>query len=403
MAKSLLQQVWAARETGRIKLPPSLLRLDAGDALVLALDGLQLSFRIKAVETSTYRAMDLVGFDPSLLKVSSPPEPQTTSPRPMTLGAPIIEFMDLPLITGNEAQPWAPRVVAYAAPWAGVDIYRGNAGGGFDHVTTLDSPSLIGELTAPLYAGPTGRWDRGNVVSVRFYGAATPLSLTEAQVLGGAGALAVKNAALGQWEVLQFQNAALTGLGSYDLTKLLRGQVGTEGQMGDPVPAGSRVVFLDASALVPLDMTLNQRGLTQDLRYGPSSVPVNDARYTAVTLGFAGVGLRPYSVSHVAAVRSRPSNDVAFSWVRRTRFAGDAWDPDVVPLNEQSEAYDLEVLDGSGAVVRRVAGLTSPAWTYTAAEQTADFGAPQASYRLNLYQLSALYGRGQVATRTVFP
>lgn len=38
-----------------------------------------------------------------------------------------------------------------------------------------------------------------------------------------------------------------------------------------------------------------------------------------------------------------------------------------------------------------------------AAEQAADFGAAQPAYTLNIYQLSALYGRGQVATRTVFP
>ncbi len=402
IARSLLQQVWAGRETGRIKLPPSLLRLDAGDALTLAIDGLQLPFRVRSIETSTYRTMDLVGFDPSLLKVSSSPEAQPTTPRPRTLGPPVIEFLDLPLVTGAEAQPWAPRVVAYASPWAGIDLYRGNGGGGFDFVTTLDSPSVIGELTSPLYAGPVGRWDHGNTVSLRFYGAANLLSLTEAQVLGGAGALAVKNAALGQWEVLQFQSAALTGVGSYNLTKLLRGQLGTEGAMANPVPAGARVVFLDASALVPLDMTLNQRGLVQSLRYGPSPYPVADARYTAISLAFMGVGLRPYSVSRIAGIRARPAADVALSWARRTRFAGDAWDPDVVPLNEDFEVYDLEVLDGTGHVVRTVAGLSSPGWFYAAADQAADFGTPQLSYRLNLYQISALYGRGQVSTETVY-
>ena len=72
-----------------------------------------------------------------------------------------------------------------------------------------------------------------------------------------------------------------------------------------------------------------------------------------------------------------------------------------MPLNEESESYDLEVLDGAGDVLRTVPGLSSPGWTYSAADQAADFGAPQSSYTLNIYQLSALYGRGQVATRTV--
>ena len=97
-----------------------------------------------------------------------------------------------------------------------------------------------------------------------------------------------------------------------------------------------------------------------------------------------------------------PAADVTFTWMRRTRFAGDSWDPDTVPLNEQSEAYDLEVTDGAGHVVRTVPGLTAPSWTYPASLQAADFGAPQPAYTINLYQLSALYGRGQVATRKVF-
>ena len=94
---------------------------------------------------------------------------------------------------------------------------------------------------------------------------------------------------------------------------------------------------------------------------------------------------------------------MTLTWVRRTRFAGDSWDPDPVPLNEETEAYDLEVTDGAGHVLRTVPGLVAPTWFYPTALQTADFGAPQPSYTINLYQLSALYGRGQVATATVYP
>ena len=292
VASSLLQQVWAGRDTGSIKLPPSRLALDVGDAISLAVGGATLAFRIRAAETSTYRALTLVGFDPSLLKVGSPPGPQTTSPRPTALGPPVIEFMDLPPVTGAEAEVWAPRVVAYASPWAGVDIYRGNGGGGFDLAARIDSPSALGELTSPLYAGPVGRWDRGNVVWLKLYGSATLLSLTEAQVLAGAGAVAIKTAASSQWEVLQYQSATLVGPGTYKLSTLLRGQLGSEGAMQNPAPAGCRVVALDGSLLQPLDMALNQRGLTQLLRYGPSPYPVSDFRYTTTSLAFGSVGLR---------------------------------------------------------------------------------------------------------------
>ncbi len=400
MATSLLQQVWAGRETGSIKLPPSLLALDAGDAVTVSFDGVTLPFRIKAVDTTTYRTAELVGFDPSLLRVSSPPQPQSGSPRLGSYGPPIIEFVPLPPVTGAEPELWAPRIAAYASPWAGIDVYRGNGGGGFDYVVTVDAPATLGVLTSPLYAGPVDRWDMGNVVSLRLFGPGQLLSLSEAQVLGGAGALAVKDAATGQWEVLQYQHADLVGAGSYNLSKLLRGQLGSEGAMLDPAPAGARVVVLDAHVLVPLDMTLDQRDLVQVLRYGPSLYGPAHPTYTQVALAFPATGLRPFSVAQVRGARL-PGGDVAFGWARRTRFAGDGWDPDAVPLNEEAELYDLEIVGAGGGVVRTAAGLTSPAFLYPAALQAADFGAPRSAYTLNLYQISAVVGRGQVATRTV--
>ena len=400
-ALSLLQQVWAGRETGTIKLPPSLLALDAGDAVTVSVDGLTLPFRLKSLGTTTYRTAELVGFDPSLLRVTSPPQPRSGTPKLGSYGPPVIAFIPLPPVTGAEPRPWAPRIAAYASPWCGVDLYRGNGGGGYDYVTTVDTPAAMGQLTGPLHRGPVGRWDGGNAVSLRLFGGAQLLSLTEAQVLGGAGAVAVEDPATGQWEVLQYRDAELVGAGAYVLRTLLRGQLGTEGALGDPVPAGARLVVLDPATLVPLDMTVDQRDLVQALRYGPSLYGPSHATYTSVDLAFPATGLRPFSVSQIAGRRALPAMDVAFTWARRTRFAGDAWDPDTVPLNEEAELYDLDVTDGAGRVLRGVAGLTAPAWTYTAAQQAADFGAPQPAYTLNLYQLSAVVGRGQVATRTV--
>ena len=405
VAASILQQTWVARETASIKLPPSWLALDPGDAVTLTVDGVTLPFRMKEVQTSTYRSLDLIGFDPSLLKVAFLPEPPLGSPSPGAFGAPVALFMDLPMLTGSEDQPWAPRLAAYANPWAGVDVFRQNGGGGFDYVTTAERPSVIGLLTGPLYPGPVDRWDRGNTLSVRFFSAAGLLSVTDEQVFAGGNGLGVLNPASGLWEVVQFATATLSGTNSYNLTKLLRGQLGTEGAMGTaglPVPAGAFVVVLDDSLTV-LTESVDSRALTQTLRYGPSTVAVGDATFTTVTRGFAGIGLRPWSPSQVAARRDPVSGDVAVTWVRRTRFAGDSWDPDTVPLNEDSEQYVLTVLKPDGSVLRGVTGLTTPAWTYPAALQAADFGAPPARLTLSIAQVSALYGPGQATTRTVTP
>jgi hypothetical protein len=49
----------------------------------------------------------------------------------------------------------------------------------------------------------------------------------------------------------------------------------------------------------------------------------------------------------------------------------------------------------NGASVVRTLTSSTAAVTYTAAQQTADFGAPQSSYTVRVYQISASYGRGQ--------
>ncbi|SUS05625.1 hypothetical protein DF3PB_20093 [uncultured Defluviicoccus sp.] len=81
------------------------------------------------------------------------------------------------------------------------------------------------------------------------------------------------------------------------------------------------------------------------------------------------------------------------SWIRRARFGGLWRDNGDVPLGEAEERYDLEVLNADGAVVR-TATLTTPTWTYSAAEQTADFGLTPATITVRVFQVSAVVGRG---------
>jgi hypothetical protein len=403
LAQNLLQQSWAARETAQIKLPPSKLAIDPGDCLSLTIDGVTRSMRVKTVQTGLSRTLELFGFDPALARGQggSSGSPRS-APAAKTYGGAIVEFMDIPLLAADDPKPWAPRVAAYASPWSGMSIYRAS-GGGFQLIGQIARIAALGELTSPLYSGPRSVWDFGNAVYLRLYDPSVQmLSLTEQQTLSGLGALAVKNPANGEWELLQYVNATLTGPGAYTLNKLLRAQQGTEGAMGDPVPAGSRIVFLDASSLSVLDMSIDQRGVTQTLRYGPSVYANSDPSYAQADYVFNGVGLRPWSVSQISGRRAPPSSDVVFSWARRTRFGGDNWDsPPEVPLNEESESYDLEILNGA-TIVRAVSQLPSPSFAYSTAMQISDFGAPQDAYAIRVYQLSAAYGRGQVAQETVY-
>jgi hypothetical protein len=95
--------------------------------------------------------------------------------------------------------------------------------------------------------------------------------------------------------------------------------------------------------------------------------------------------------------------DVTLSWQRRTRVGGELIDGSgEVPLAEDTEEYELEILDGpGGAVLRTETGITATSFTYTSGMQSADFGGAQTELSFVVYQISAQVGRGFPGERTV--
>jgi hypothetical protein len=79
--------------------------------------------------------------------------------------------------------------------------------------------------------------------------------------------------------------------------------------------------------------------------------------------------------------------------VRRSRYSGEWRDLVDVPLNEASEAYEVDVIDGAGTVLRTL-NSTTPSVMSLATDQTTDFGAPQGAVDVAVYQVSAAAGRG---------
>ncbi len=83
-------------------------------------------------------------------------------------------------------------------------------------------------------------------------------------------------------------------------------------------------------------------------------------------------------------------------WTRRSRaLAADSRTAPEVPLAEEAEAYEVEILDGS--TVRRALAASTTSVPYTAAQQIADWGAllgPGDTLDVRNHQLSTLIGRG---------
>jgi hypothetical protein len=115
-----------------------------------------------------------------------------------------------------------------------------------------------------------------------------------------------------------------------------------------------------------------------------------DPSALALSMTPSTVALKPLSPVHLRAERT--GDGVVFSWVRRTRLSCESWDIDEIPLGEQFEAYELDVL--SGSTVLRTLSVSAPSALYAAADEIADFGAPQTSLSVSVVQISATVGRG---------
>ena len=283
-------------------------------------------------------------------------------------------------------------------PWPGeIAVFRSAATNGFALLTTFGTRARMGVLAADFYSGPVSRFDLGNVLVVDLF-SGTLESVTDITLLGGANALAVETAP-GQWEIVQAGSAELIAAGRYRLTRLLRGQRGTENAVVSLVPTGARVVVLD-TAVAPLPISEADLDLPWNWRIGPASRPVSDETYVAARFTPEGTGLRPFSVAHVEQPWriARNPGDLTIHWTRRSRaLAADTWGAGDVPLAEDSETYELEIRDGA-AIKRTLTAATTSA-LYTGAQQIADWGAllgPGNSLQLRIYQLSALIGRGSV-------
>jgi hypothetical protein len=394
IAETWLFEAWAARERASFSLAPSKLAVEPGDSVRIAgVDGARL-FRVTEIGEHGAREIEARSIDPEIYAAGAGKERPGRGGAASITGQPLVEFMDLPLMRGDEPAA-AGYVAATQVPWPGsVAIYGSPETTGYVLKGLASAPATVGVTLDDLPTGPEGRIDHGVRLRVKVEGEALT-SCTLLQLYSGRNVAGVRNAD-GEWEVLQFANAALISPGTYELSGLLRGQGGTERAMRAPVSAGARFVLIN-TALARLDLAAAELRLPYSWRVGPATRDIGDATYVAAAHTFQGLGLKPLSPVHVRATRS--SGDTTISWLRRTRIGGDAWEAPDVPLGEDVESYEVDILDGT--LVKRTLPSATTSVTYTSAQQGEDFGAPQSSLDVRVYQLSAAYGRGTPREATV--
>lgn len=393
-AERWLAEARVARDRVRFALPPSRFDLGAGDIVDLG-QGVSALYRIDRVEQGPLSIAEAVRIEPSVYTPGAviedaPPVRPFVAPTPVT---PL--FLDLPLMRGDEV-PHAPHVAATAPNWPGsVAVYKSSTDSNYGLNGLITKRATVGLLQAPLARAPHGVWDRSNRLDVRLISGTLEAAEPEA-ILAGANLAAVGDGTTGNWELIQFSQADLIAPQTYRLSKLLRGQLGTDGIMPDVWPQEAWFVLLDGTP-DQIDLSANLRQVTQHFRIGPSKRGFDDPSYVHLETSFDGNGLRPYAPAHLRS-DALPDGSVQFHWIRRSRIEGDNWVGEV-PLGEDSESYVLTVYNGATAV--RVVETGTPEWLYPAALQASDGVA--GVFDVAVSQISARYGPGPETRLQMIP
>lgn len=298
-------------------------------------------------------------------------------------------FLDLPLLDDSD-QRTAPFVYLAGSPtdplgyWPGEGIYSSPTG----DPNTFTAFDALGSNQASTYGTTATALSTSALPSVIDEGSRLTVNVTEGALTSitqtALESSSTINMALVGDEIIQFRNATLTGPGTYVLSGLVRGCRGTEAAMTSHSTT-ERFIMLVGSKLVLHTLGASDIGQTNYYKYqtvllNPDSIAGSESHV------FTANARRPFSPAQGALSRNATSGDWTGTFVRRTRIGGSAVNGQDVPLGETSEAYRIKILNGSTVV--RTINVTTPAFTYTSAEQTADFGAAQTTLTVDIYQMA---------------
>lgn len=302
-----------------------------------------------------------------------------------SIGETDVLFLDLPAFPGDGAVDTILRVAACGVEegWWGAVLYRSDDGGqSYNHLADIVDSTVRGKALTVLSSGSAVLFDEANSITVLLTGGELE-SVSKTLLLNGA------NVAKIGAEILQFQNATLIEPNKYVLSGLLRGRLGTEDEIDSHV-VGEPFTLLDGRVVSKIAIPMQLIGLERS--YKAVSIGATLGQSSVKDFTYQANALKPYAPVHIQGLRDSEGN-LTITWVRRSRINGGWQDNTDIPLAEEQESYEVEIMNGSEVV--RVLYSTAAAVSYSGAEQSEDFGDIQENVTVKVYQLSALVGRGR--------
>lgn len=401
IAEIIWADAWRARWAHEISFDRYWTPLEPADAVIVPVDGRNERMRIATLTASDLilRRAELVRDDDGAYESSAVADVPQRPPNRLTLNAQTeLILLDLPPLReeDDDAGIYAATMrTGIGTTWNGAVIYRSPDGAGsWVQVGSVANEATIGRVAVPAEEGISSTWDYENSIEVVVRAGATLESRTEEALLIGANTAAI--GVNGRWELVQFLNAEEISANRYRLTTLLRGRRGTEHLVGTGL-VNDYFVLVSGPGIIRLPLAMANIGVELFYRavtFGSSFAAATNQAFTG-----NGMSLETFSPVHVLGERGDSSEDLTITWIRRDRLHETLQSGVELPNSEASESYSIDIMDGT-SVVRTLTSST-PSVVYTAADQTADFGAPVPEVTVRIYQLSAIVGRGTPAEATI--
>ena len=392
VAMHTLKNAWIERNSYVFNLAAAHLRLDPTDVITIDTPDGNFIVRLNQVDfgANNIVACQAVAEDAYAYISSATGTAVSLPPIPITLNGPLSLFLlDTPMLALADdsvglyyafgLRDNATSATLYKSP---DEIAWTVAGTGGEGPAFGWAASVLADCPRPTV------WDNINTVQIAL-GQGSLSSDTMIDVLNWSNVAALGN------EIIQWQTATLLSSNLYQLSGLLRGRRGTEDQTATH-QLGESFVVLSADGLYRTPLANTDIGNTAYYKGVPAGGDFDDA--PSLPLAFQGRSKRCFSPVQITGSRDG-SNNLTVNWFRRTRWYGEWVDYVDVPLFEDSEAYSIDILNGS-TVVRTLSTSTGTV-SYTAAQQTTDFGATQSAVSVAVYQINSVTGRGIAGKATI--
>lgn len=421
LAEKALYSLWIERMAYADRLPWTHLDLDPTDVVALTTDTETIGrTRLTTIDVGENLTMEVTALREEEGQYESTAEGDPGEIPDMPAGATRCKLilLDCPLLEdvdeqfGRTGAPLYYMMGGYGLPgWTAATLYKSDTGAVADYdIAGRETDEMIWGSTINALGDPASPFmtDMDNTLTVEFQAGDTSelASITTLELLSGRNRAAVLKLN-GEVEIIHYQNVTDNGDGTFTFDTFLRGRRGTDTFCFDHLPGEIFVILPDYAdddeSVDYVPLKLAEVGESRFYKGVGDRQLFEDAE----TVGNISQGrpLMPYAPENIHC-DIEPDDDIVITWVRRNRLGGEIDLEEFggdVGLDEDSELYEIDIFDAPGGdIVRTVTGLTSPTYTYSAANQVADgFTPPLSSVTLKVYQVSGQVGRGMAREQTI--